>query len=333
MAASIGGMIVQIATLRGADGTALAQRAGFDLSLAADPDARIPLELETALWESAAQATGDDAFGLHAAELVQPGTFDVVDYAIRTAPTMRVSLERLARYNRLVHDAAVFTLLERGPLFRVEHAFRVSGAVQCRHSAEFSIGAVLRVGEQITHSTIEPRRVEFRHAAPDSAATLAELERFFGTAPHFSGAVNAIEVGLDVVDRPLPAADPQLWRVMQRHAEALLAARPVTQATSERVRQLLARSLGEGAASLAYVASELKSSERSVQRHLADEGTSFDAVLDELHRELALRYLADRKLAIGEVAYLLGYSEPSPFHRAFKRWTGLTPSEARRRAA
>lgn len=74
-------------------------------------------------------------------------------------------------------------------------------------------------------------------------------------------------------------------------------------------------------------------SERSLQRRLSDDGVTFDAVLDAVRRDLALRYLADPKIAVAEVAYLLGYSEPSPFHRAFKRWTGKTPTEARRHAA
>jgi len=74
-------------------------------------------------------------------------------------------------------------------------------------------------------------------------------------------------------------------------------------------------------------------SERSLQRRLADEGQTFDALLDELRHELALRYLADKTLAIAEVAFLLGYSEPSAFHRAFKRWTGKTPTQARQHAA
>ncbi|MBK6533536.1 MAG: helix-turn-helix transcriptional regulator [Deltaproteobacteria bacterium] len=84
---------------------------------------------------------------------------------------------------------------------------------------------------------------------------------------------------------------------------------------------------------LKRVAAQLRMSERSLQRRLADEGESFDAIVDALRRDLALRYLADPKIAVAEVAYLLGYSEPSPFHRAFKRWTGRTPAEARRGAS
>jgi AraC-like DNA-binding protein len=124
-----------------------------------------------------------------------------------------------------------------------------------------------------------------------------------------------------------------LSRVVIRHAEALLAALPVPapDSSAHRVRRILADALadGEGQATLAAVADKLHMSERSLQRRLADEGLKFDALLDELRRELAVRYLQDRKVAIAEVAYLLGYSEPSAFHRAFKRWTGKTPSELR----
>ncbi len=121
---------------------------------------------------------------------------------------------------------------------------------------------------------------------------------------------------------------------IERHAESLLAARPEpTLSTADRVRRIVAGALAEGEVTLAGVASMLKMSERSLQRRLADEGLKFDALLDEIRRDLALRYLADPKIAIAEVAYLLGYSEPSPFHRAFKRWTGKTPTEARKQAA
>ena len=121
---------------------------------------------------------------------------------------------------------------------------------------------------------------------------------------------------------------------MERHAEALLAKLPsLTDSVVDRVQRVLSGVLGEGDASLGAVARKLRMSERTLQRKLAEESASYDALLDAMRHELAVRYLADRKIAIAEVAYLLGYSEPSPFHRAFKRWTGVTPSEARKRAA
>jgi AraC-like DNA-binding protein len=331
MTARIGAMVVHAAAARGVDPARLQALTGFDPASAADPDARISLELESRLWETAARLAGDDAFGLHAAALLEPGAFDVLDYACRTAPTLRIAFDRLIRYNRIEHDAAVFCASDGPTSTRLEHRFRIPGFEQSRHSAEFTLAAVIVIGGQIAGVELRPGAVEFRHAAPRSTA---EHVRTFGVEPRFSCEANVLELDRSVLDRPAPRADPALSRIIERQAEALLAARPApTDTTADRVRRLLVAALGEGEASLLAVAEKLRMSERSLQRRLADEGTTFDALLEDLRKQLALRYLADPKVAIGEVAYLLGYSEPSPFHRAFKRWTGTTPKEFRARSA
>ncbi len=328
VSAEIGALIVQVAEAHGATPGALQKLTGFDPARAIEPDARIPLALETALWDAAAALTGDEAFGVHAATRVRQGAFGVMDYAVRTAPTLRIALERLVRYNRLVHDAAVFTLIDTGARTRIEHAFRV-GAVPSRHAAEFTIAAVLTVGSQLTAQPVVACAVEFRHAAP-SAGARKLLTQFFGVEPRFSMRVNAVEIDASALERPVPAADPALFRIIEQHAEAMLAQRPEPAETiTQRVRREIMSSLREGTPTIGGVARRLRLSERSLQRRLSGEGVTFDAVLEELRRDLALRYLADRKLAIGEVAYLLGFSDPSSFHRAFKRWTGRTPAEAR----
>jgi AraC-like DNA-binding protein len=331
VAASLGAMVVSVAKARGVSEATLLATTGFDAKSGADPDARIPLEIEQRLWREAAARTHDDAFGLHAAELVQPGAFDVFDYAIRTAPTLWLSLERLVRYNRLVHDVAVWSLAPTRGGVRIEHTFRVGGIAQERHSAEFTIATVVTIGGQIAGTAVRPRAVGFRHAKPLSSGTNAELLRLFGVEPEFRQPVNFIELDAAFVARDNPRADPALSRVIERHAEALLAARPEpTLSAADRVRRSLASALAEGDIGLPAVARRLKLSERSLQRRLAVDRLTFDGLLDEVRRDLAVRYLADPKIAVAEVAYLLGYSEPSPFHRAFKRWTGTTPNEFRK---
>ncbi len=331
VSARITAVILRAGAAAGVDAAALAADVGFDPAALADPDAHIPLALETRLWDEAAARSDDAAFGLHAARGLAPGTFDVLDYAVRTAPTLRASLDRLARYNRLLHDAAVISVVDRDDCTRVEHALAVGGAMQSLHAAEFTLASILDIGGQLLGEPLAARAVELRHTAP---ASTAEHVRVFGVEPRFGCDVNAVELERARLVRPLPSADPALYRVIERHAETLLAARPAASATTaDRVRQLLAGALGEGNATLKAMAAKLKMSDRSLQRRLADEGVTFDALLDELRRDLALRYLSDPHIAVAEVAYLLGYSEPSPFHRAFKRWTGATPNEMRRRAA
>lgn len=330
VSAHIGAMIVHAAAARGIDPGRLREATGFDPAAASDPDRRIPLEQEEALWSHAAALGDDPDFGLHAAESLRPGAFDVLDYAIRTAPNLREALERLARYNRLVHDAAVFTLVDGPRSCRIEHWFRTAGRIPCRHAAEFTLASLVVVSGQLVGGRVEPLAVGFSHRAP---ASVAEHLRLFGVEPVFGAQVNTLELSHATLDRKIPDSDPRLSQVIERHAEALLAARPMPRETmASRVRELAASALPNGEASIAGVAARLRMSVRSLQRHLSAEGASFDGVVDELRRDLALRYLGEPKLSIAEVGYLLGYSEPSAFHRAFKRWTGATPSELRRRS-
>ncbi len=333
VAAAIGRMIVHAAERVGVDPEQLQSRCGFRLDPDEDPDRRIGLHVESALWECAAALAGDDAFGVHTALNPIPGTFDVLDYAIRTAPTLRASIQRFARYNRIVHDVAVVRLFERDGQGRIEHS--LGGVVQSRHAAEYTLTSIVAVGAQLCGVPIQALSVEFHHASPD-AAVVDEHTRVFGVTPTYGADVNAVVLDAGALDREVLGADATLSRIIERHADALLAARPeLGESLARRVRRLLATSLAEDAAQarLGAVAARLRMSERSLQRRLSAEGLSFDALLEDVRRELALQYLQDRDVAIAEVAFLLGYSEPSAFHRAFKRWTGSTPAQVRARAA
>ena len=129
----------------------------------------------------------------------------------------------------------------------------------------------------------------------------------------------------------VPDADPTLSRIVTSHADQLLAvlenANPST--LLNQVSHLILKHMSEGKVSLAFVAKELCFSERSLQRALQMEGTTFNGLFEDLRRRTAYDFIADKHLALGEVAFLLGFSEPSAFHRAFKRWTGQTPSQVR----
>lgn len=324
-------MIVSIAAAMGTDASTLARGAGFAPAAAIDPDARIPIEVETALWESAADQLGDPVFGLQAATLLRPGMFDVLDYAVRTAPTVRAALDRLVRYNRLVHSAAVFRVEDQNDRVRIEHAFAVPQHRPSRHASEFTLASLVVIGGQISGRPLIPLAVELPH---ERVAAMDPYVRVLGVEPRFEAAVGALELSRADVERACPSADSMLSDVILRQANALLASLPDPENTfAARVRRHIVDHLADGAVTLPAIARSMHMSDRSMQRRLANEGISFDALLDTLRHELAFRYLANPATAIGEVAYLLGYSEPSAFHRAFKRWTGKTPAEARARAS
>jgi AraC-like DNA-binding protein len=230
-----------------------------------------------------------------------------------------------------LHDVATFALEAEGPgLARIAHEYRGVPGGAGRHAVDLALGGLVVVARQCTEARVVPVEVRFRHAPP---ADPARYERLFGTRPRYGQPADALVIEERVLDLPFARTDPGLAAVLGRHADALLAALPPLDASlTDRVRALVAEGLRGGDPQVKRIAAKLKMSERTLQRKLAAEGTTFDALVDRLREELARRYLTDERLAIAEVAFLLGYSEPSAFHRAFKRWTGTTPGELRAHA-
>lgn len=323
VSARLAHLILALTQARGGDAAALARDVGFDPAQPLGADSRIPLELEERMWAEGARRTGDPFFGLHGGMLYRPGTFDVFDYVCRAAANLRGALERVVRYNRLLHDVAEFSLVETGDAAIVAHRFRAGIPGPAPQAADFTAASGLAAVRLWTGMPIRARRVALPHAPPDDAG---EYERFFGTKRlDFSAPGIEIELDRPHLDLPLAAADPGLCVVLERHADQLLAALPQVGGFDTRFRELLAAELRGGTPTADAVAARLHMSARTLHRRLAEANTSFGEELEALRKGLAMRYLEDRRVSIGEVAFLLGYSEPRAFHRAFKAWTGQTP--------
>ena len=128
-----------------------------------------------------------------------------------------------------------------------------------------------------------------------------------------------------LLDLPLLKADPVLQDIVEAQVVALLTRLAKAEATADAVRRFLAEELSNGQPRLEQLAARLHMSARTLHRRLEQEGTNFRRILSEARRELALRHLAEQRLAIGEIAFLLGFSEVSAFHRTFKHWAGYAP--------
>jgi AraC-like DNA-binding protein len=318
--------VVEHARRLGLDADAVLAAAGVDEAVLGDGDARMPHEAALAVWREAVRASRDEAFGIHAAEQIRPGAFDVLDYAIRSSATLGEGLERLVRYHRVLHDTAVVRLDVKGPRAVLTHAVPGDPAGLPRHVAEFIVAGWLVVARQATGLELAPLEVRFRHSPP---AHLGEHRRVFRAPLRFDDASSGVVLARELLAAPLVKADPGLCAVLERHVRALLARIPGATPLTERVRQLVAQELSAGVPSAAAIARRLHMSPRTLQRRLRDDGINHRALVDALRRELALRYLSERRIAVSEVAFLLGFSEASAFHRAFKRWSGDTPARFR----
>jgi AraC-like DNA-binding protein len=192
---------------------------------------------------------------------------------------------------------------------------------------DFGFASLMNIARKATAQSIMPTRVSFQHPAPKRTASYRE---WFGEHVTFDAPHDEISFTRADLERPLVSADPTLRDVLEAHARVLLERLPDEQAkTAQRVRHAIADQLRAGAPSLESVADSLGLPSRTLQRRLRDEGTRFDALLDEVRQELAKRYLRDDRISIQEAAFLLGFADVASFHRAFVRWTGKTPAKFR----
>ena len=294
-----------------------------------DPDERLPISSVQELLSGAIFLTGDEDLGLKAAREIVHGEYGALEYASRSAATWSDALNTIGRYMRLVNDALRFSFQVEGDrvLVQLDSTVKLERAAADFQSAAFHIS-----GSYSWPSDFTPEfDVQFVHARP---ANTDEYERTFLRATfQFGAPFNGFIFPREYLDIKPPSADPNLHTLISRHAEAMLAELPVTDSLTARVRDLLTRELAGGNPTVRHIARAVSMSERTLTRHLENEGTSFKDLLDDLRRRLALRYVRRSDLPISEIAFLLGFSQAAAFHRAFRRWTGQTPVEYRKTPA
>lgn len=310
---------------KGARVGSVMKRAGLDRAVLDDPDARLPHPVVRAFWREAIRETGDEAIGLHVAQRVRPAVFDALGYVFRFSRTLGDGLGRLARYHRFLDDMLMLAIETSRDHVRV----RLEGVDRMtRPTAEFLLGSLVRAARAETgRAQLDPVVVEFAFAKPRDTA---DHRRFFRSPLRFGLRRNGLALTRDALELPLRKAEPELREVLERRVRDVIARLPPVDSVARRARFRLGQQLEGGRPTAASVGRQLGLSERSLHRRLRGEGTTLRRLLLSLRHELAERYLREG-VSINETAFLLGYSEASAFHRAFRRWTGLTPAAYRRR--
>jgi len=310
----------------GHDPAPLLAAVGVAPAMLEEPDRRIPMSAGSGLLARASVTTGDDCIGLHLAEHADLRTVDVHFYAMAASATLRSAYERLSRYQRLIHETTRIELSDTSDGLTLRHVLP-GGFAAPRQTAEFLIAAWVRTGRLITGTDWSPLEIRFAHQEPESTG---EHERFFRAPLRFSAGENAVVVAHSILSLPCSGADAVLASFLDRYArEHMPSGDSVAPSISDRVRGAIEAQLRDGEPSAASTAAEMRMSVRTLNRALAAEHTTYRRVLEQLRHELAVRHLANARTSIGEVAFVLGFSELSAFYRAFKRWTGQTPADFR----
>ncbi len=292
--------------------------------IVADAEARVSPAQFCVAWAEATRLANDPALALTIADATPQGAFGIVEYVCRSAPTLRDALAQWVRYLGILDDAVEVALVDAkdGLALRVT----VESEAPAPASHELCFALVLRNAQRMVTTPLAPVTVRFTHSV--SPAVALRYRAFFGGIVELGAKRTEIVFAKADADAKLATADANLLAILVPTAQRQRASLTTDPPFVDQVKRALGRALTSDDAQLVTVASAMGMTARSLQRRLQDEGASFQSLRDETRKALADRYLSEG-LSLAEISFLLGFSEPSAFFRAFKRWTGLTPIERR----
>ena len=281
-----------------------------------------------ALYRGLGEASRDPAIGLKLGGEARVERYDAICIAAVSARSLRDALQRLARYKQLVCPEEL-RMTERGDECRVQFKWLLAEDVEPPVLVDVCFARVLGLARQGIGEAVVPKRIELRRAT----ASRKLYEAHFGCPATFEARQNTIVFRKADLDRPFVTHNADLFAVVAPQLEAELTQALAPKALGEQVKGMLKRLLAGRRPGIEEVARELRTSSRTLQRRLTEEGASFQQLMQEARRELARHYLEHSSLELNETAYLLGYEDAPSFFRAFHDWEGSTPGDWRARHA
>jgi AraC-like DNA-binding protein len=320
-------MFLYLESLR-VDVDAFLRSLGVEPSSVKAPDARVPVETYLLIQESAAEFVRDPYFGLHMGEFAEAGSWSILGYLMMNCQTLGQAVEKSGRYSRIIGN-----LIEA----RAELGFNKIKAVfftpphappMSRHCFDSTFASSVRMMRTLTGLPLNPLEVTFIYPEPGSRA---EYERIFGCPIKFEQKHNSMTLDMSLVNTPIRLANPALLEHFERYAQDFLAQLERKDETTRAVTKLILARLDDESLSIEKVAREMAVSVRTLQNQLQAEGVAFSDLLRDIRQRLAQQYLR-QNYTVEQITYLLGFSEPSVFRKAFKKWSGVTPREYRQGA-
>jgi AraC-like DNA-binding protein len=319
-------MFQRLLEMYGVDAAVIARQAGIDFGKLPAPTDRIQVDKVDAILARAIPLISDSAFGLQAARCWHPANLGVLGYAWLSSSTLRTGLLRLARYYRLIGERGVTEIEETRQGIKVRFWAKRGNPAEVPVAAimvDIAMAVLLDMCRMNAGSSLCP--ITLRRGLPDPADP---YERFFGCPVQFGATENAFILTAAQADRLLPSSNKQLAAVFDQMLAEELARLDKSDVTA-RCKASVLECLTSGEASAEDTAKQLHMSPRTLQRKLALANTTYQQLVEDTRKDLALRYIDDPHRSISDITFSLGYSQQSAFTRAFKRWTGMTPSEYR----
>ncbi|RKT26997.1 AraC-like DNA-binding protein [Paraburkholderia sp. RAU2J] len=302
----------------------LVQQAGIDPAALANPDDRVPAAACCRLLELTADKASCPTFALQMAETRQKFGTGVVNVLLAHKRTLREVLRAAAEFRHLLNEALAVYIEDAGETVTIREELAVTPGTPTRQAIELAVGILARHSSALLGNYWKPRAVHFTHRGP---ADLTFHRRFFGCPLEFGSDFNGLVCAAAELDYPNPAADLELVRYAESLATPLNAA--AADSIEQEVRKAIYLLLPVEQATVELVARHLNLSVRTMQRQLGSADTCFSTLVEEVRRELAIRYMSNARYPIGRVAALLGYSQQGSFTNWFTSQFGMTPRDWR----
>jgi AraC-like DNA-binding protein len=309
-------------------GLASLSSVGIGLADYANPDTRLSLSAAIDLINESINITGDPALGLRAGELVEAGDYDALEYAARSCSNVREAIGCIARHARVMSDAGQLTLVEKGDRvilgFCLVDVERVPPAIN-----DFVVSIFMNLIRRYTGGGDMATEVQFVHRP---TGYLDEYQRIFRTKVTFNAPYNAIVFPREWLDARLIRVNSRISAAFELQVRQLLEKHQRKESIGDKTRALVLAKLSHGDISMKTVARALSMSVATLRRQLSEEKLRYYDIVEQIRKELAQRYLRDPGRSVRDVAFLIGFADIVTFHKAFKRWTGITPAQYRERA-
>jgi AraC-like DNA-binding protein len=309
----------------GLDARALFCEAGMDFIALNNPAMRYPMKNICLLWELAAMRSNNPAIGLPSPGAVRPAIFDVVTYAMMSCENLHAGLERLVSHLPIVNDAASMTLMETCDGCWLRLTLYDDEQMVPRQCFEFGLVTVLNFFSWVTGQDIKPLAVELTHPAPVDPKPYRHA---FRCPVRFGAPADQMFFSSDDLALPFSTSNEFLAKLHDQYVNERLDQLEHARIGSK-TRELIVNHLPNGYPLRSEIAQALCMSERTLQRRLQDEGTSFHELVDSARYNLAQRYLGQSNLTLAQATHLLGFSDQSAFFRACKRWFEMSPTQYR----
>lgn len=330
VSAGLAAALLEFAGSKGADKTRLLACAEIDPDVLADPDNRVPMASFVRLMRAGKAVSGDPTLALEFGAASDFRRISIVGLIAYASATMSEALMQLNRYGRLVME---LDGIADGPRFEIVHENGARWMIDRRANPD----AFPELTEATWSRFICATRREFPQAVYALAAEVTHAapsyrdayERLWQVPVKFSAGRNAIQTTTNWGELQIQPQNRYVFGVFAERGDALLRELESRTTLRGRIENLLLAMLHTGDVSIEAVARKLETSRQTLHRNLKAEGVTFEQVLDELRQRMALQYIEANRASLNEIAYLVGFSDASAFSRAFKRWTGQSPREAR----